>query len=113
MRDTYLITKMNDLIDSLGPTIAFPRLECNMKFWQIPTPEQVMDKTISAYHVGTYRSRKRLFALIKASATFQELEILCSLAISCIRTSCTSVMLLLFQETLISTVSRLIKFRMV
>eukprot|EP00171_Calliarthron_tuberculosum_P023404 IDg23404t1 len=71
LKDSYLLPRMDECIDSLGDAKFFSTLDCNWGFWQIPIREEDRDKTTFTCHSGTFRFKKMPFGLTNAPATFQ------------------------------------------
>jgi hypothetical protein len=50
IRDTYLLPRMDECIDSLGDAQLFSTLDSNSRYWQIPDEPKDRDKTTFTSH---------------------------------------------------------------
>jgi len=63
VRDTYLLPRMDDCLDSLGDAKFFSTLDCNAGYWQIPVAGEDKHLTSFTTHVGTYQCTRLPFGL--------------------------------------------------
>ncbi|CAN8065809.1 unnamed protein product [Agarophyton chilense] len=61
VKDVYLISRMDEYIDSLGTATVFTTLDANWGYWQVPVRKQDQDKTSFACHFGLYRFKRMPF----------------------------------------------------
>lgn len=71
VRDSYLLPRMEECIDSLSDAKYMSMLDCNWGYWKIPLKTLYRDKNTLEFHSGTYRFNRMPIDLTKAPATFQ------------------------------------------
>ncbi|CAN8070819.1 unnamed protein product, partial [Agarophyton chilense] len=71
VRDTFLLPRMDECIDSLGEANVFTTLDANSGYWKVPIAEEDQDKTAFACLVGLYRFKRMPFGFRNEPATFQ------------------------------------------
>jgi hypothetical protein len=71
VRDSYLLPRMDECIDSLGDAKIFTTLDCNSGYLQIPVRPEDREKTLFTSHEGLYWFLQMPFGLRNAPATFQ------------------------------------------
>jgi hypothetical protein len=54
VRDSYLLPRMDDCIDSIGDASVFSTLDCNSGYWQIPVSPEYKEKTTFTSHEGLF-----------------------------------------------------------
>ena len=72
VRDSYLLLRMDEFIDSPGDAAVFTTLDCNSRYWQVEIAEKDCYKSTFAWHSGLYRFPRMPFGLKNAPATFQQ-----------------------------------------
>lgn len=71
IRDTYLVSKINDCVESLGEPSLFSTVDKNSGSWQVSIAKDNRDKTMFTCQSGPYRIRCIPSGLINAPAGFQ------------------------------------------
>jgi len=71
VRDSYLLPRMDDCLDSLRDPQFFSTLDCKAGYWKIFIAEEDKPKTAFTCHCGTYQCTRLSFGLCNAPATFQ------------------------------------------
>lgn len=70
IRDTYLIHRMEECIESLGDAMIFYSLDENSRYWKAEAFEGDRDKTTFATHHETFRFKRISFDLKNAPSMF-------------------------------------------
>jgi Reverse transcriptase (RNA-dependent DNA polymerase)/RNase H-like domain found in reverse transcriptase len=70
-KDSYVLPRMDDCIDSLGTARYFSTLDDNAGYWQISVAPNDRGKTAFTSHRGLYQFKRLPFGLVTAPATFQ------------------------------------------
>ena len=71
MKNSYLIPRMDDCIDSLAEATVFSALDANCVYWKIPVKTEYIHKIAYSCVSGLYEFANMPFRLINAPATFQ------------------------------------------
>lgn len=98
LSNTYLVSRLDDRIDSLGIAAVFSTLNCSSSYWQSPAAERDKNKTPFTTHVGAYRCTRMPFGLKYASTIFQHALDIIPLVFAGSSVLSTSVMSLLSQR---------------
>lgn len=71
VRDTYLLPRMDECIDSHGDVTVFTMLDVKSGYWQVPIAGNDRGKMAFVCHASLYQFKRMPFGLTYASATFQ------------------------------------------
>lgn len=71
VKDTYLLPRRDNFVDSLGNDSIFSTLEANSGHWKIPGTKEDEIETTFRCQFETYRFERMLFGLMNAPVTFQ------------------------------------------
>ena len=72
-KDTYALTRIDDLLDQLENSCFFSTLELAAGYWQICMAPEAHKKTAFVTHQGLYEFEVMPFGLTNAPAAFQHL----------------------------------------
>ncbi len=70
-KDSYPLSRMDDLLDSLQDCKSFSLIDLESGYWQIPMAEEDKEKTAFTCHLRTFQFRRMPFDLCNAPSTFQ------------------------------------------
>lgn len=70
--DSYLISRMDERIDSLGEANSLSRLDTNSGYWQVGIENEDSDETAFTSHRGLYRFVRMPVGFKNASGTFKK-----------------------------------------
>jgi len=70
-KDSYLLPRMDECIDSLGEATIFSTLDCNAGHWQVAIAPEDRENTAFVCHAGACQNKGMPFGPANAPATFQ------------------------------------------
>jgi len=70
-KDSYLLPRMYECIDSLSKATIFSTLDCNAVYWQVPIAPEDREKTAFVCHEGAFQYKRMPFGLTNAPAKLQ------------------------------------------
>jgi len=70
-KDSYLLPRMDECIDSLGEATIFSTLDCNAGYWQVAIAPEDREKTAFVCHECACQYKRTPFGLTNDPATFQ------------------------------------------
>ena len=71
IRDSFLLPRIDDILDTLGGSQIFSVIDLRAGYWQIPMSAIDKDKTSFSCHRGLFRFKRMPFGLRNAPAQFQ------------------------------------------
>jgi len=69
-KDSYVLPRMDESIDSLCEAPIFSTLDCNSSYWQVAIAPEDREQTAFVCHQGAYQYERMPFCLKNAPATF-------------------------------------------
>ena len=69
-KDTYLLSRINDTVDTLSGSQWFSKLDLLIVYWQVEVAESDREKTAFTTHEGLFEFKVMLFSLYNPPAMF-------------------------------------------